>query len=85
MKRIIIDEVGWHRNGVGGEPFHVVKFRLVRDGETTELVAVITRTEDPWEQDTKCFVINPADPIHSQWRGDVLFGDLQRAGLKLDA
>ncbi len=33
-------KVAYHRNGVGGEPFHCVLFDNIEDGNTTRMLAV---------------------------------------------
>lgn len=54
-----IGEIYFHRNGVGGEPFHVVTFRH----DNRDLIATLTDTKGG------CHVIDPKDP-EFMWRGD---------------
>lgn len=36
-----IEEVAYHRNGVGGEPFYVIKFISTEDGRASNMVGVV--------------------------------------------
>ena len=73
-----------HRNGVSGTGFYTVAFTLTEDGDTHNLIAVMPdglREHNLNDGDTPCFVINPADPLDSHWRGDRIAHDLISMGI----
>ena len=74
----------YHRNGVGGEGFYTVAFTLTEYNETTELIAVIPsalRDYDLNDGGIPCYIINPANPLTSKWRGDSILSDLLQEDL----
>jgi hypothetical protein len=79
MLRIYEGKIQYHRNGVGGEPFYVVKF--YDDEAFRDLIAVIPSSMREDDSDYECYVIDPSDPFNSKWRGDVLYYGLVEAGL----
>ncbi len=60
--KLHVRQIEYHRNGVCGEPFHVVAFRWGR----TRLIAIVFET--PWY----VAVITPDGPggLADRWRGD---------------
>ena len=64
--KITVDFAKYHRNGISGEPFIVVYFKL--DGYA--LTATLT--------DEQAFVFD-ANDLEAGYRGDVLFPDLSKA------
>ena len=79
MATIYDGQVQYHRNGVGGDSFYVVKFH--DDDAARDLIAVVPSSMRENDRDYECYVIDPSDPVHSKWRGDVLYRDLVDAGL----
>ena len=60
-------EVAYHRNGVGGAPFHLIKFTRLEKGpdypKESPLIAVV------FEDEGSVAVIDSKDD-NSKWRGD---------------
>lgn len=93
--RLTIKEVAYHRNGVGGDPFHVVAFKDRDDGE--DKLAIVfgytARTERELEPDVEypdgsnlqvAVISLDRLPVISMlggnaWRGDHYAPDLYRA------
>lgn len=84
-RKYLIKNYASHRNGVGGDFFECVWFTLTEDGQSTDLIAVISAdereraTRDEWEQ-WRCYVIDPTDP-ENKWRGDNIGADLVALGI----
>lgn len=75
---IKVNQVRYHRNGVGGEGFFAVGFTFREDGVEHRLVATVVASEGVLgEVDGLCqvYVIDPAD-LDSRWRGDVFAAEL---------
>lgn len=75
-----IIDTDYQRNGVGGEPFYVVRFH--DDDTPLLLIAVIPEPvandkEHGWQ---RCYVVSPDAP-GEHWRGDVLYSRLAAAGM----
>ena len=78
---VIIQEGGieYHRNGVGGDSFYVVKF--FEEEEDRNLIAIVASEMRGSARELRCYVIDPVDPTGSKWRGDRIYRDLVDAGL----
>lgn len=84
---LTIHEIAYHRNGVGGVGFHVVKFTCPEAGE---MVAILFELADPDHSEVQwnghCAVLNRdllADGIiafgENSWRGDQYEAELREA------
>lgn len=74
-----IHDIEYHRNGVGGDSFYVVQFEEPETG--LDLLAMIPSQMRDFDEDLRCYIINPSDPMDSKWRGDRLYRRLVDAGL----
>lgn len=73
---IQVKEVAFHRNGVCGEPFHVVTFKDVN--EDTNMVAIVFT--EPAHVAVLCMDQLPGVAFGSNsWRGDCYEEDLRKA------
>lgn len=83
--RVEILNTDTHRNGVGGDCFVAVEFTVDEGlGHPMErLIAVIPSdvADNPADGWARCYIINPADPVHAKYRGDSLYRELLAAGL----
>ena len=71
--RCEVHGVRFHRNGIGGEGFHVVTFTyLASDGSADALLGVVFR------EDGHVAVLDPTD-ADRRWRGDNFEDGLRRA------
>ena len=76
MTKIRIEEIAYHRNGVGGAPFHVIRFR---DGKRKMLGIVF---EEPNTVAVFDRALLAGDVIafgHNSWRGDDYESHLRKA------
>ena len=93
-----IDKIDYHRNGVGGEGFYVVKFHDRSDSETDDkvcrrdLIAVVfvQRDADGYTdaeatiQTCRIAVLEPAN-VGARWRGDVFAPDIVKAIMRRES
>lgn len=76
-----VQEVAYHRNGVGGEGFHVVRFTAREDDQVHHMVGIV------FDGVGQCAVLdvhqtaagNIAFGQGNSWRGDVYEAALRRA------
>ncbi len=75
MDNLIILEVAYHRNGVGGEPFHVVRFA---DAEGAQMIGIVFA--DPMCTAILSLGVLPGIAFgQNSWRGDLYDAPLRTA------
>lgn len=80
--RLKVEQIAYHRNGVCGEPFHVVLFR---DGSGRGMVAIVLDekatdgTVPIFVLDNKLLNQNEIRSDYNAWRGDTYAPELYRA------
>lgn len=62
-KDLRLERALYHRNGIAGEGFHVVEFKLKADHKIHPLLAIVFETKG------QCAVVSPGEPF-SKFRGD---------------
>lgn len=63
--------IGYHRNGISGEGFHTLRWKM-RDGQTRNMLAVV------FDGNGQCAVIDMDEPEET-WRGDYFEAELRAA------
>lgn len=86
MTDLTIHEIAHHRNGVGGEDFHVVTFACPEGGEMIGILFGLETDHDEVKWNGRCAVLNRdllADGVikfgRNSWRGDQYEAELREA------
>lgn len=70
---LTVKEIAWHRNGISGAGFYLVRFTF-SDAQFTDEPLLATVFPEPGH----VAVINPTN-VESKWRGDNFEAELRRA------